>query len=285
MNREKAKQITRAMKALVQKDPRFTINEVRIIVALERIIARLSRSKDLASHLVYKGGFVLLKSYENLRFTRDADVLAIAISKDKLKNLVCAALDVDLDDGLWFGNLQIQELTEQGEYGAYRFDCAFQIGEPDLKKLHKFSRIHVDIGFNDRLPLIPENQRMLSVLEYEEPVTWKIYPLEYIVAEKIHTLFDRGSANSRAKDIYDLIYLSSRYQNQEALVSAIKKTFENRGTAFPESFVQQVSQFDKTILNGAWPSIKALDEKVEFDKAWKMLTNYLRSLDEHFQKS
>lgn len=284
MKREKIKQINRTMKALVQKEPRFTINEVRIIVGLERAIARLSRSKDLAEHLIFKGGFVLLKSYDSSRFTRDADALAVAISKEKLRDLICTALEIDLEDGLWFGDVQVQELTEQGEYGAYRFDCAFQIGEPDLKKLHKFSRIHIDVGFSDRLSTKPDSQIMPSVLKHEEPVTWKIYPIEYIVGEKIETLFDRGSANSRAKDIYDLIYISHRPQVQNALVSAIKRTFENRGTPLPESFQLQAREFDKTILKAAWPGLKVLDEKLEFEKAWELLMNYLEDLDESFKK-
>ena len=167
MNLEKAKQITRAMKALIQKDSRYGINEIRVIVALERLIARLSLNRELAGHLIFKGGFVLLKNYESQRFTRDADALATAISKVKLKDLVCAALSIDLDDGLWYGNVQVQELEDQGEYGAYRFDCAFQIGEPDIKKIHKFSRVHLDVGFSDKLPLKPVDQVMPSVLKYE----------------------------------------------------------------------------------------------------------------------
>lgn len=280
MNHEKSKQITRTMKALVQKEPRFNINEVRVIVALERAIARLSGSKDLNEHLIFKGGFVILKSYESTRFTRDADALAIAISKEKLSEFVRVAMAVDLEDGLWFGNVQMRELTDQGEYGAYRFECAFQIGEPDLKKLHKFSRIHIDVGFSDRLPSKPEDQVMSSILKYEEPVTWKIYPIEYIVAEKIQTLFDRGSANSRAKDVYDLIYLFPRCQNQDALISAIRNTFENRGTVFPQSFARQASQFDKTILSHGWPGVKILKQKPDFEVAWSMLMAILKELDE-----
>lgn len=186
MNREKATEITRAMKALVKSDPRFHINEIRIIIALERAIARLSRNRELSEHLIFKGGFVLLKSFESQRFTRDADALAFAISKEKLKDVVIKALAEDLDDGLWFGDIKLQELTEQGEYGAYRFDCAFQIGEPDLKKVHKFSRIHIDVNFSDRLPTKPSAQTMPSLLEHEEPVTWRVYPIEYIVAKKVH---------------------------------------------------------------------------------------------------
>lgn len=279
MNREKANQINRAMKQLVQKEPRFNLNGIRIIVAIERAIARLSALSELAKHLVFKGGFVLLKSYKSSRFTRDADALAISIPKEKLSVLIRKALVADLDDGLWFGDIQVRELTEQGDYGAYRFDCAFQIGEPDLKKIHKLSRMHIDVSFNDRLPTQPRDEIMPSLLNYEEPVSWKIYPIEYIVAEKLQTFFDRGSANSRAKDIYDLIYLMPRCNNHEALAAAIKKTFENRNTEIPSSFINRAHEFDNTILSKGWPGVNILKEKPDFETAWKTLMNFLKDLE------
>lgn len=285
MNREKAKQVNRAMTALVQRESRFTINEVRVIVAIERAIARLSASPDLAGHLIFKGGFVLLKSYGSSRFTRDADALAMAISKGKLSSLVQAALSADLDDGLWFGDVRAQELAEQGEYGAYRFSCAFQIGEPDFKKLHKLSRIHVDVGFSDRPVVKVEHQVMPSLLGHEGPVTWRIYPIEYIIAEKLQALFDRGSANSRAKDVYDLIHLFPRANDRHSLATAIQRTFKNRGTAMPESFVKQAAGIDKTILSHGWPSVHILREKPDFESAWNMLMGALQGLDEEFSTS
>lgn len=63
MNPEKTKQIIRSMRAFAKRDSRLTINELRIIVAIERAIARLSLSRDLDDHLIFKGGYVLLKSY------------------------------------------------------------------------------------------------------------------------------------------------------------------------------------------------------------------------------
>lgn len=285
MNQEKAKQISRTMKAMAQKNSLLNINVLRIIVALERAIARLLHSKALAEHLIFKGGFVLLKNYKSPRFTRDADALALAIPKEKLKDLVGSALNVDLEDGLWFGDIQVKELTEQGEYGSYRFDCAFQIGLPDPKKIHKLSRVHIDVNFSDRLPTKPANQVMPSVLEHEEPVIWKIYPIEYIVAEKIQTFFDRGSANSRAKDIYDLIYLFPRCSFAKVLAVAIKTTFENRKTAIPESFAEQAGQFDKTILSRAWPSVEILENRPEFNEAWDALMKYLEKMDQFKQKT
>ncbi len=271
MNHEKARQITRAIKALALKDPRFHINEIRIIVALERAIARIERHQELAEHLVFKGGFVLLKIFESQRFTRDADALAISFSKEKLKDLIYQALIVDLDDGMWFGDIQLLDLQEQGQYGSYRFDCVFQIGEPDLKKLHKLSRIHIDIGFSDRLLLRPAEQIMPSLLQYENPVSWKIYPMEYIVAEKLETLYDRGSASSRAKDIYDLVYLIPRCQDKKKMVEAIQQTFKNRNTSIPTSLAKQAEEFDKTILKAAWPGVEILDDKTDFDDVWEML--------------
>lgn len=284
MNSEKEKQISRAMRQLVQNEPRFNLNEVRIIVALERAIARLSAFPELQEHLVFKGGFVLFKSYESLRFTRDADALAISVSKESLGNLVQKALLADLDDGLWYGDVQLHELTEQGEYGACRFDCAFQIGNPDPNKIHKLSRIHIDLGFSDRLPNKPFDETMPSLLSHEEPVSWKIYPIEYIVAEKLQTLFDRGSANSRAKDVYDLIYLIPKCGNNTALIEAIKKTFANRGTEIPDSFANRANEFDRTILSAGWPGVKILKEKTDFETAWQALTKCLQALDEMQKK-
>lgn len=63
------------------------------------------------------------------------------------------------------------------------------------------------------------------------------------------------------------------------LISTIKKTFENRGTALPESCVEQASQFDKIFLKSAWPGVKVLDKKMEFAEAWEALLNCLGELD------
>lgn len=120
---------------------------------------------------------------------------------------------------------------------------------------------------------------MWSILDHESPVTWRIYPIEFIVAEKLQTLFDRGSANSRAKDIYDLNYLFPRCDDNEALVTAIQMTFKNRETPIPESLVSKVNQFDKTILSMAWPSVQILQNKPSFLDAWAELLRHLTTID------
>ncbi|MBI3901121.1 MAG: nucleotidyl transferase AbiEii/AbiGii toxin family protein, partial [Chlamydiia bacterium] len=38
-----------------------------------------------------------------------------------------------------------------------------------------------------------------------EDLSWSIYPIETIIAEKLHALINRGHLNSRSKDVFDLV--------------------------------------------------------------------------------
>ena len=117
---EKAKQVSQALKRIAAEDLRLTHNEWRIIFALERAIARLEQHKQLQEHLVFKGGFVLLKTTDTTRFTKDVDALAVSIRRENVPALVQSALIEDLDDGLWYGKAEVKDLEEQGLYpGLY----------------------------------------------------------------------------------------------------------------------------------------------------------------------
>jgi predicted nucleotidyltransferase component of viral defense system len=280
MNLENEKEIRRAVKKLQTEMSIYDPNEVRVMLALERAVARLASLPELTDHLVFKGGFVLLKYYDSPRFTRDVDALAVSISKKDLCDRVEKALQSDLDDCFWFGDIKHRELTEQGEYGAYRFDCAYQVGSPKPDKIHKLSRIHIDIGFSDHLPSLPKENVSPSLLTKVEPLTWKIYPAEFIVAEKLQTLMDRGSENSRAKDVFDLNYLFPKCKNKKSLITAIKQTFKNRGTDLPDNFAKQAKAIDLTLLSSGWRSVQLIDAELGFEEAWGELMEYLRVVDE-----
>lgn len=279
MNRKKAKELLRELKKFSRENTQLSVNELRIILALERAIARLQFNKELADHLIFKGGLVLLKHFESSRFTRDADALAVAIPKDRVVEIVIPALEYDLDDGLWFSDIQVKNLEEQGKYGALRFDAAFQIGEPEQYKIHKLSRIHVDVGFSDKVAGKTTKQTMPSFFVMNAPVSWRVYPIEQIISEKLETLFSRGSDNSRARDIYDLIHLLPRIADKKALLSSIQKTFAIRGTPLPSSFIITAQNFDLSFLKAAWPGIKILSEKPPFVDMWEALLKHLREFD------
>lgn len=277
---EKAKFVSRALKKIASADSRLDHNEWRIIIALERAVARLEHHERLREHLVFKGGFVLLKTTTTSRFTKDVDALAVAIKRENVPELVRSALAKDLDDGLWFGVAEVKDMEEQGLYGAYRFIVPFQIGDPPTDhKIKKLSRIHIDIGFSDDLPLKPKKESMSSILPDVKPVSWAVYPPEYILAEKLETFVARASANSRAKDIFDLNLLFGLCQNHKTVMTAIQRTFQNRKTELPESFHKFAKDINHIILKPAWTAVQLMEGAVSFDESWIQFLKNMKMLD------
>lgn len=70
---EKARKIRAHITQIASGKDSWSINELRIVLGLERIVARLIHHKDLEKHLVYKGGFVLMKAHGSVRITRELD--------------------------------------------------------------------------------------------------------------------------------------------------------------------------------------------------------------------
>lgn len=278
--KEQAKLVSKALKKIASADPRLNHNEWRIIVALERAVARLEQHKQLRDHLVFKGGFVLLKTTDTIRFTKDVDALAVSIRRTDVPAMVQSALAADLDDGLWYGTAEVKDLEEQGLYGAYRILFPFQIGDPPPQnKMRKLSRIHIDIGFSDNLPMKPKKERMFSILPDAQPVSWTVYPLQYILAEKLETFVKRASANSRAKDIFDLNLLFGHCQDQHEIQKALQRTFENRKTGMPKSFHKFAKEINHIILKPSWTAVQLMGSDVSFEKSWTQFLENMKRLD------
>ena len=228
---EKARKVRSDIINIVKNEGTFSANEIRIILSLERIVARLSSDPKLDKHLVYKGGFVLLKTLGSNRFKRDLDALGLDLDKEKIALLVPVALALDLDDGFWFGNVNVESIDEQGEYGALRFNCAYQIGDPPTKKeaLKKLSRIHFDVGFGDVIPTDLKRTAMPSLLTFDSRPSWRVYPPENLFSEQC---------------------------NLKKVLKAISDTFTRRATKIPESFLLFAETLDTRILKSGWRSVK-----------------------------
>lgn len=259
----------------------LTINELRIVLAIERVIARLENSAELRNHLIFKGGFVLLKVLESDRFTRDLDALCEGINKKDAQDLINKALLTDLDDGFWFGEIRVQNLEEQGEYGALRFDCAYFLGDPPVEKLKlvKLSRVHFDLGFGDKVIGKLSPIKSPALLPHGKPLSWKVYPLESIYSEKLETLVQRGDANSRAKDIYDMTMIFNTCKDTEKLSKAIIATFKNRSTEIPESFSDFAANLNLRQLKSSWGSVQLSEDDATFESFWELLLTQFKKLD------
>ncbi len=110
-------------------DPR----DLETLFMIERLVARLITDKHLASHLVFKGGFVGIKIYESPRYTVDLDALLVKANMDETLERVKNQAEVDLNDGVWFRFEDQIDLQTQGEYGGIRYSYRAGIGEV-LKK-------------------------------------------------------------------------------------------------------------------------------------------------------
>ncbi len=277
--KDRANKVRAELTKLANSGNTFSVNELRVILALERIVARLAADKLLDKHLVYKGGFVLMRVLESERFTRDLDALGVGIEKDDVIRRVPKALEKDIGDGFWFGDIKIDSLDDQGEYGALRFDAAFQIGMPSVDKRGKLSRVHFDVGFGDKIPSKLKALESPSLLPSEKPISWKIYPPEYIFSEKLQTLVVRGSANSRAKDVYDLVLLFGLCADHKELKKAVTATFATRETELPQSFHDFAKGLSLRQIEISWKSVQLEAADLDFKTAWSALLKTLKALD------
>lgn len=89
------------------------------------------------------------------RFTRDLDSLVRGLTPTQAKNLVIDAIETELDDGLWFGLAEAEEILEQGEYGGLRVSVSFQIGDPP-QELRKQKKLEDYLAFCAKRGEIPE---------------------------------------------------------------------------------------------------------------------------------
>ena len=62
----------------------------------------------------------------------------------------------------------------------------------------------------------------------------RVYPRETVIAEKFHTMVERGVTNSRMKDFYDIWFLARNFRFDGAVLgNAIRATFARRRTDLP----------------------------------------------------
>lgn len=216
---------------------------------IERLVARLINDEHLQKALVFKGGFVSLKVYKSPRYTVDLDALLVKSNLEKTLETAKEAAAEDLGDGVWFHFEEQIDLATQGEYGGIRQVYRAGIGER-LKQVRKAQIVNFDLGIGDPVTPGPVAIKTPSLLSGEE-LSWAVYPMETIIAEKLHALVTRGDANSRSKDIYDL-YLFLPKAHPKTLMDALSRCFTYRKTELPESLSDVLSQLNTTTLEKGW---------------------------------
>jgi hypothetical protein len=247
---------------------------------IERLVARLVADKKLCQHLVFKGGFVGLRVYGSPRYTIDLDALLVRANIDSTLERVKKRAEMDSGDSTWFRFESQTILTTQGEYGGIR--QVYRVGIREiLSNIKRAQTIYFDLGIGDPITPGPLKAKTPSYFPQNEDISWSVYPVETICAEKLHALLTHRDANSRSKDVHDLSIFLPKV-DAETLGTAIKRCFEFRKTELPEKITEEIKRINTHRLEQGWANsvstvANAPDFKAAFDKVVKTMNRLEKS--------
>jgi predicted nucleotidyltransferase component of viral defense system len=265
MNNNIEKSIRQRLNNLA-KQKGIPVHELTTNFLIERMLVRVVNNKTLFDKLVFKGGYVAVKIYSSSRHTRDLDAVLEKGNIKQIVELVKKTVSTDLNDGTWFLFKEEIDLETQNEYGGIRLVFRAGIGQV-TKGLKKAQLVNLDIGYGDPITPEPIKIKTASILEGDE-ISWRIYPIETSVAEKLHAIVARQSFNSRSKDIFDL-YILLPQCNIKTLKNAITATFEYRKETVPSSFSSLLKTIDTSILESGWKkAVVSLGGDQDFKKTF-----------------
>jgi predicted nucleotidyltransferase component of viral defense system len=164
---------------------------------LEGFLTRLAQS-EYRNGLVLKGG-VLMAAYSQRRPTRDIDLLVTVFPNNvqSCEKRIRSILAIECEDGLVFDldDVRGEVIRDESDYSGIRVHISARLVSAEL-------RFHVDMNFGDPIDPKPTTTALPLLLGGEIEVM--AYPLAMILAEKIVTAVDRGAANTRWRDFFDV---------------------------------------------------------------------------------
>lgn len=231
---------------------------------IERFLYRLSISK-YKNIFIIKGA-LLLKVWEiaDARATRDIDTLARTYNS--LENIIKIIKEIceissSINDGIDFisSSVKGEKMQLQKEYEGIRIQFEAYMESTRIP-------MQIDIGFGDIVTPDAKDSQYPTLLDFPRPKI-KIYPQETLLAEKILTMIEKGDANSRIKDFYDVLLLFRQKQfSYDILKLAIKRTSEYRKVKYNFEIIQTV--------------IERYSKKSQTETLWK---NFKRKIPEIYQ--
>ncbi|MCQ2394296.1 MAG: nucleotidyl transferase AbiEii/AbiGii toxin family protein [Kiritimatiellae bacterium] len=207
--------------------------------AFERFLYRLGKS-DYSERFILKGASAFsIWMGPFCRVTRDADMESFGDSSPdavigafkSICTVSCPedAVEFDLD------SFTSEDIKEDDKYPGLRVSFTAYIGGARVA-------MQIDVGFGDSVYPKAETSDYPVLLDGDLPRVL-VYPRYTVVAEKFHTMVDRGLLNSRLKDYYDIWLLTERFDFEaELLKTAIRRTFERRETPVPSALPESLSE-------------------------------------------
>lgn len=247
-------------------------DELIQLYGLEAFLDRLSRSQH-RDKFVLKGG-VLLAAYTTRRPTRDIDFAVAQVDGDldAIRIITNEILAIASDDGIIFDEsaTTVESTRDREIYPRIR---AKVLGKLATAKV----RFHIDINVGD--PVWPEPAQLeVPRLLGSPPLRVRGYAVELILAEKIVTAIQRGTANTRWRDFLDIANLATVDVDRDKLEESIRRVAEHRQTALQPLSVA-LDGFED-IAQARWSAWRRKHNLVEAPESFaELLTSVTRFAD------
>jgi len=219
---------TRQLQDLVRNMAKGNSTRSLIIMrkyVMERFLERLSLS-DYRERLILKGG-TLVSAIVGLdtRSTMDIDATfkGYQLTEESARKAAEDITGMPLDDGMSFQINSVSPIMDESDYPGIRVMMT-----ATLERM----RTPLKIDFSTGDVITPKEVEYSFKLLFEDrSISILAYNLETILAEKLETLFGRGTANSRMRDFYDLFVLGDMKTYDPAVLNdAFVNTVEKRGS-------------------------------------------------------
>jgi predicted nucleotidyltransferase component of viral defense system len=225
-------------------DPQIVMQNYMLGRFLERV--SVSKYKD---NFVLKGGLLIASMVGiNNRSTIDLDASIRNLSFDQAQivKMFDDISTLDLGDGVNFEMTKVQTIRDNDEYSGFRLSV--------IAHYHSVkSPLKFDFSTGDIITPSKIESKYHLLLENKD-IQIYTYNIETILAEKIHTIFARGLANTRMRDYYDVYLLNKLYGDQidlKVLRMALSNTAKQRNEKYVyENWENKLSIYasDETIL-------------------------------------
>jgi len=242
MNKATEQRIKQKLKD-IEKANHIPFNQLLDTLFLERILARISKSK-YRDNLIFKGGMCLSHFLSLGRSTKDIDFLLQKINNEKMhiQSVITEIANIDIGDNFQFNGINANELSlAHKKYPGYRISLIGHVGQIRNK-------VTIDIGVGDivrprmiEIELLKSNHPL-----FENTVELNAYPPEYIFSEKLEAIIHLGEINGRMKDFHDCYrMIDENLLDTKKLKMAITETFSERETKIeliPDNLKEKLQQ-------------------------------------------
>ena len=224
------------------------------IFFMERFLERVSLSK-YRKNFILKGGMLVASLLGvNMRATMDIDttVKALPLNGEDAKRIITEICNIPLEDGVTFRIKKVDTIMEDFDYSGVRLFI-----EASLEKMS--NTIKIDISTDD--VITPGAIEYAYKLMFEDrSIFVYTYNTETLLAEKLQTIINRGLANTRLRDYYDLCKITI-YEKVDwsTLRAAFLATCKKRKTLF----------LNEKIVN----EITLIEDDIEMKKRWNCFKN------------